>query len=197
MKNLNQHEVYWFVVALAKKLGAWGLLGLVIGITSSVLYQIKMPELKHSIALLQVKNTANVSVAKMALDADAAVQTTEIEMADLYQQFPTVDGLPEALAQISRIASEQDLALNSGDYELKQIKQSKKEVASRTLNQYEFVLPVQGHYLQIRHFISTVLQALPALALTDLQIGREHTLSSNVDAKMTFVLYAKGDAWSK
>jgi hypothetical protein len=196
MININQHDIYWFVMAIAKKLGVWGLLGLIIAVSSSVFYITSMPALKHNIAVIKAEGVTNNS-AKQFEQATTAPQTTEQEIVDFYEQFPAVDGLPEALAQLSRMATEQDLALNSGDYKLKQIKQSKEALAPRALDRYEFVLPIQGNYIQIRKFLSAVLDALPALALTDLQMVREDTLSPSVEAQLTFVLYAKGEAWNK
>jgi len=54
---------------------------------------------------------------------------------------------------------------------------------------------VNGKYTQIRQFIADILQKLPALALSDLQIKRENSLSPTVEARMVFVLFLQGDSW--
>ena len=59
------------------------------------------------------------------------------------------------------------------------------------------VLPVAGSYVQIRQFITDVLQQLPALALSDLQITRDNAMSPTVEARLVFVLFLQGDSWLK
>ena len=60
---------------------------------------------------------------------------------------------------------------------------------------YEIVLPLVGKYTQVHQFIQHVLQEIPALALSDLQIKRENSLSPTVEANLVFVLFLKGDSW--
>lgn len=61
------------------------------------------------------------------------------------------------------------------------------------LTQYEMVLPVEGSYNKVRAFISSILSNLPSVAIADIQIERESTLSPSVDARLVLILYVRGD----
>jgi hypothetical protein len=52
-----------------------------------------------------------------------------------------------------------------------------------------------GKYPEVHQFVVKVLQEIPALALSDLQIKRENSLSPTVEARLVFVLFLKGDTW--
>lgn len=99
-----------------------------------------------------------------------------------YDFFPYSDSSPYWIRELDRIARVRNVKLSGSDYRLVQDKGSK-------LMRYEILLPVQGGYPQIRAFIADMLQAIPALALTDITIRRESTLADRLDARLTLYLY--------
>lgn len=199
MNKLNIHYGYWLLGRFAKTLGVWGLLGIVILLASSIFYLVDfMPTSKQ---LLQAqnelqnklehtkKNVRERSQKEIVIQV-APAQTSTQEIAMFYKQFPAGASLPKWLRLIDTTALKRHLVLNRGDYKLTQFKQGQ-------LQRYEIVLPVSGGYVQIRQFITDILQQLPALALSDLQIKRDNAMSPIVEARLVFVLFLQGDSWLK
>lgn len=194
--NLNFANLYWYATHYAKKLGIWGLLGLLLIIGSSFFYISKIPPLDESTEALIIAHQVAQSQgndAAVQQEAPPAQNTTE-EIATFYERFPEAERLPEVLATINQLANQQKIVLNSGDYKLNKIKQTNAS-NHKILTKYEITFPVKGPYTQIRTFVADVLEKLPAIALTDIQMNRESTMDSNVESKLVFTLFVKGEAW--
>ena len=199
MNKLNIHYWYWLLGRFAKTLGLWGLLGIIIILGSSIFYVVSF--LPASEQLLEAQNELQNKLeythkngqenSQKEIPAQVApTQTSLQEIAEFYKQFPAGASLPKWLRLIDTTALKRHLILNHGDYKLTQSKQGQ-------LQRYEIVLPVSGNYIQIRQFIADVLQQLPALALSDLQIKRDNVMSPIVEARLVFVLFLQGDSWLK
>lgn len=199
MSKLDIHYGYWLLGRFARTLGVWGLLGIVIILVSSIFYFVNfLPtskqllqaqyELQNKIQHTQ-KNGQENSQKEIPVQV-AHAQTSTQEIAEFDKQFPAGATLPKWLRLIVITALKRHLVLNHGDYKLTQSKQGQ-------LQRYEIVLPVSGSYVQIRKFIADVLQQLPALALSDLQMKRDNAMSPIVEARLVFVLFLQGDSWLK
>lgn len=207
MRQLNFNYVVWYANKTAKKIGVFGLLALAIALGCCLFYMLNVIPLKQQVELAQAdaqksklatsnqltNQPSSQSANKIAQQPAQPVQATVADIARFYAQFPAGESLPKWLRLIDKTASQQGLVLNRGDYKLTQIKQLK--TMQGELARYEIVLPVTGQYVQIRQFIAQVLLALPALALSDLQIKRENVQSQMVEARLVFVLLLQGDSW--
>lgn len=195
MNNSKLDYAYWYLTYYAKKIGAWGLIGLGLIILSFFFYTTETPKIETLIKETQVtkdKFLANVN-SKHDDIVESTPQTNLEEVNRFYRIFPKAVDLPQALTTIYQVANQQKLALNSGDYKFNKIKDSNTS-NEKKLTKYEIVLPIKGQYLQIQSFISKVLQKLPALALIDMQIRRENSMNQNVDARLVFVIFVKGES---
>jgi Tfp pilus assembly protein PilO len=194
--NLNFANLYWYVSHYAKQLGVWGLLGLFLIIGGSLFYITKIPALNTSTkALIQGRLEAESQDHKTTVEEETLpTQNTAEEIATYYERFPKAELLPEILATINQLANQQKISLNSGDYKLSKIKQT-DDTNRKTLTKYEITFPVTGQYTQIRTFVAEVLEKLPAIALTDIQMNRESTMDSSVESKLVFILFVKGETW--
>ena len=213
MSHFNLHYFVWFLARLAKKLGFFGLLGLVTLFACSVFYVAKLLPLNQQVKSLEnqlafSKNVANSSnftaYNNQALVADSKqkktqnLQATQQDIERFYALFPQGVTLPRWLNTMAQTALKQGLKLNSGDYRLtaQQINQPYTNKGKNgQFSRYEIVLPVTGQYTQIRVFITDVMRQIPALALGDLQIKRQSSTSPTVDARLVFVLLVQGDSW--
>lgn len=99
-----------------------------------------------------------------------------------YDFLPRSDSSPYWISELDRIARDSGVELNSSNYRLTMEKESK-------LVRYEIQLPLRGTYPQIRAFIAGTLQAIPALALTDIIVRRETIQIGRVDARLNMYLY--------
>lgn len=104
-----------------------------------------------------------------------------------YEFFPALATLPHWLLRLYAAADRHDLALDNGLYQLHHEK-------GRRLARYQITLPVTGKYEQIRGFVSSVLQEIPALAVEDIALRRETIGSTALDASIRFTLFVRTDA---
>lgn len=189
MKIFNLSYGYWILTKAAKNLGLWGLFGLFLVVVSLLIYLTKVIAVEKELSASFVE-LAHREKAKTELHKSIAVpqQTSAQEIENFYAIFPSGHTLPKWLGLIDDSATKQHLLLNRGDYKLLQTKQGR-------LMRYEIVLPVVGKYIQVRHFIASLLYQMPALALSDIQIKREDSLSPTVETRLVFVLFLQSDGW--
>ena len=197
---LNLHYWLWQSQQIVKKLGLFGLLGLAIALGCGLFYASKIIPINNQIleyneSIQQAKLSNNEQISLPMPDNNAPQQITNDDITKFYARFPNGASLPKWLSLINETAVEQGLLLNRGDYKLTQIKASPINSKSGQLSRYEIVLPVTGQYSQIRQFVAQVLYQMPALALSEMQIKRENTLSPTVDARLVFVLMLQGNHW--
>ena len=208
--RLNVQYVTWLANQTIKKLGLLGMLGLVITLGCCLFYVTQLLPQQNKIQdltsqLQQVNANQNSQSNSKQNSEKNNVLAKQVSLADaekFYATFSASASLPNTIELIRENAQKQKLVLTRGDYKLIQTKAAqpiKQQTNSQTkqLARYEMVLPVTGSYQQIRTFITQVLYQLPALALGDVQIKRENTLNSLVDARLTFVFLLHGDAWQK
>lgn len=189
MSKFNASYVNWLLSYYAKHLGLWGLLGVTLVMFGLLFYTTNIMDVENELNrnLAEYQQLESNKTAPVPQSAVPAV-TTEQEITDFYKRFPNGASLSKLLGQINHSAVKQRLILNRADYKLTQTKQGK-------LIRYEIVLPVIGQYTQIRQFMVELLYQLPALALTDMQIKRENSMSAIVEARLVFVLFLQGDQW--
>lgn len=189
MNKIDVNHLRWLVSKYLSALGLWGLLGVAIIVSCLLIYVTYIMELDEQVTLTQSKlKQLSQTPIKLATLPKTQIQTTAQDVTKFYDLFPAGASLPKWLSMMDAMAIKRHLILNRGDYKLSQTKQGE-------LLRYEIVFPVVGQYIQIRQFIADVLLKLPALALNDLQIKRENSLSPTVEARLVFVLFLKGDSW--
>ena len=208
--KLNIQYAAWLVNQVIKKLGVFGMLGLVIALGCCLFYvtqilpqQNKIQELVSQLQLVNASQNSQInskqnSQSNSKQNNVLAKQVSLAEVEKFYAIFSESASLPNTIDLIRENAQKQKLVLPRGNYKLIQTKISQQANSqTKQLANYEMVFPVTGTYQQIRTFIVQVLYQLPTLALSDLQIKRENTLSPFVDARLTFVLFLQDDAWQK
>lgn len=198
MSTFNVQYMTWLMSQMVKKLSIWGLLGIACCLASVLFYATQTLNLTRETADLQLSVDEASRNTKLnetqSLAPEVLQKNPEQEIADFYATFPQGKNLADSLRQIQQVALKHQITLNQGDYKLSANKalQMKQEQA---LTRYELVLPITGKYTKIRQFVSEILAQQPALALNDIQIKRENSLSPTVEARLVLVLFFKGDAW--
>ncbi|MFZ2268600.1 MAG: hypothetical protein WAV95_13580 [Azonexus sp.] len=128
----------------------------------------------------QLKQAEQQPASEQALPPGEQLQT-------FYQAFPKGTTVPDWLGEIYRIAGQQQLTLEAGEYALTQ------SPAGR-LDRFRIALPVKATYPQIRRFIATALATAPALALDGIYLKRDKVGDGVVDARIVFLLYLEKGA---
>lgn len=120
-------------------------------------------------------------------DAQGRARTVSVEkVADPLAAMPALPGptdMPAILRQLFSEATRARLAVDTGKYEF-------KETKSGGLVRYHVTFPVKGPYPQIRSFIDTTLSAMPAVALSDLELERKSIADGEVEAQIRMTIYA-------
>ncbi len=168
-----------------RRLGWQGVLGLIfIAISALLLIFVIMPNTKkiEALELSFAELKANKAKGKVAVKSDSQLDV----IVKLNGLMPKQSQANNKIAQILYAATNEGLATDKVDY-------ASQSYAS-DLMKYQIKFPTQGSYIQIRHFINTVLKALPTLALTDIKLKREDIGSEVIDANIQFSLYARRNA---
>ncbi len=131
---------------------------------------------------------ANLASRRLALQERKAQGTSLValtpaqQLARFYRGFPPGSAIPDVLARIEQIATEQQLDLELGDYAMV------REPGAR-LDQLRITLPVKGSYLQIRKLIAEVLHTQAALSLDSLTVRRAKVAQDTGDGRIVFLLF--------
>jgi Tfp pilus assembly protein PilO len=197
MKNFDIHYAYWLLRRCVRHLGLIGLVGIFILLICSLLLMtnilpknLEISASKSKLAQAQIKNAMREQGLEFSGEPAPSISTTTQDVAEFYKLFPSGVTLPSQIELIEKMALKQKIVLNRGDYKLTKAKQGQ-------LMRYEIILPLAGSYTQIRQFIVAVLQRMPALALSDMQIKRENVATPTVQARLVFTLFLQGDSWLK
>jgi Tfp pilus assembly protein PilO len=189
---VNTQYLMWLLAHAARKLGVWGLLALLAICASGVYYTSKSAEIKEEIHSFSTDLNQHAEPDTRVAIIEKPAEQTQQTLQDFYRIFPRADSIPDTLAQLNQLAAQQRIVLNSGDYKLTKI--TPRNVPQQAaLTQYEMVLPVTGHYTQVRQFMSAMLSTVPSVAIADIQMHRDSTLTPVVDAKLVLVLFVKAD----
>ena len=204
--RLNIQYLTWLANETIKKLGLFGMLGLVITLGCCLFYVTQLLPQQNKIQdLVSQSAQASVHQNSQSNSKQNNVLAKQVSMADVekfYATFSASASLPNTIDLIRENAQKQKLVLTRGDYKLIQTKltqpiKQQTNSQAKQLARYEMVLPVTGSYQHIRTFITQVLYQLPALALGDVQIKRENTLNPLVEARLTFVFLLHDDSLRK
>ena len=182
--NVRQRAI---ILWLQTRLGVWGFVGIGLLIFSLVIaWGLTRP---------------------LKLQSDAAQQRIEnfslsaktIELAEVKRtQAPTLKNAAiNAMGQLPRHKEVTPVVMQL--YELAQAQQIQATEASllysvATASQGAFVritLPVQGEYVALRKFLTSALNAFPALALSEVNFKREDPQQTLLTTQVRFVLYLR------
>lgn len=117
-------------------------------------------------------------------DAANGTQRVEAQIDGFYALLPEASSAPDWLGEIHKAAHGASISLDQAEYRM---------IAERDgrLGSYELNLPVRGTYVQVRQFVTRVLNAVPAAALDDLVIKRETIGTPTVDANIRITLFLR------
>lgn len=132
---------------------------------------------------------AELAAAHERLRIDAAAgaprdNSAPAQLARFHAGFPNLATSADWLARVQQAAQRSGLELQSGEYRLEQR-------GSERLQRYTIVLPVSGSYAQIRHFVDAALEAVPSLALEDIELRRDSAAAPALEGRVRLTLYLR------
>lgn len=96
--------------------------------------------------------------------------------------FPLSDSTPQWLARIEAAATRNGVQLSAGEYRV-------ARAAATRLVRYQISLPVQGTYAQLRAFVASVLEDVPAAAVEEVTLKREAVGNARLEARIRITLF--------
>jgi len=116
------------------------------------------------------------------LRSGEGVESSGTHVSRLYDALPGQQTATAAIDRIYAAAEQEGLSLARGEYSL-------VVEPGMGLAQYQILLPVHGTYPQIRRFVGTALEAVPALGLDDVALQRKNIGDAQVDARLRMTLH--------
>lgn len=139
----------------------------------------------HRLAALQDGNTelARQAAARAAAPRRAPLSTAE-QLAAFEAGFPAPHDVSQSYSHLWNLARKHGLQLRQADFKLTE---SGQDAAAR----YAIVLPLSAEYAPLRAFIADALRDNPALALEEMSVRRADAKSTQLDARLRFVLFVR------
>lgn len=189
---MNGQAFIWWITALAKRLGLWGLMGLLLLVMCAFIYWVKVPEVMVEIEAAEQAqaNLDQQREAQIQEQAEDPAKQDAQAAAVFYERFKHLDAVPALLKRLHKQAKRNRLTLEVGDYRYQKAR-SKRNDNGQVLTQYKMIFPVEGRYTDIRQFIEAALADNPEVALLDLQVVREDRYTNTVAARLVFAVYVK------
>jgi hypothetical protein len=103
------------------------------------------------------------------------------------KHFPAASSLQEWVERIHAAASAAGVDVERTDYQI-------SGEPTVGLTRYRITLPVKGAYRQVRAYVDGLLQAVPALALIDVELKRDAIGAATVDATLHLALYLREES---
>jgi len=105
-------------------------------------------------------------------------------LAMFYANLPTSEGNLQAIESLHQAAKKNDVALANGEYRLVRDGNAK-------LLRYQITLPARANYPHLRDWLAEVMNALPAVALTDISFQRDDIGKDSVEANVRLTLFLR------
>ncbi len=108
--------------------------------------------------------------------------TNDQALQAFYAFFPRFDSSPYWIRELVRVAQKQGVEINSSDFKLTFERDWR-------LSRYEIIMPLRGHYSQIRGFMAEALEAVPNMAITGFTVKRDNIQSTQLEMRLEISLY--------
>jgi hypothetical protein len=163
----------------ARRLGWSGLVGILLVIIALIFELTAVSVTRQQAAVAERRIEA---LRRQLADRPAMQTPASVEQPDF---FPRREALVKAIERIHALADEHGLAHGSGEY------QALLPAAGQTggLVRYRFTLPLQGAYPAWRNWLAAVMNEMPAVALSELQLKRDNVSNGVMNAQVRLTLY--------
>lgn len=138
-------------------------------------------------AARQSANSIQERLNRVAHDHASGNLTPPEQLAEFYRAFPSDKQLLPLLEKIFKVAEDQGIKLDQGEYQMSGDKVGK-------LRRFQVILPIKSGYPQIRKFVDSLHAEIPTIAMEHLQFERQKVGDPVVDAKIKLALYLEHES---
>jgi len=162
-----------------RQLGRRGQLGIVLFLAALVLLGMTNAKMNEAEALTLVDGHLETNILASVESSD------DIDVVKrFYEVLPDQDGFNQAITEILHTAEDYGFLPDRSDY-------TESLVLQARMVRYQIKLPLIASYIEVRKFISDVMNAQPTIALHNVSFSRDDINEELVDANIEFVLYTK------
>jgi|SRR5450830_143720 len=163
-----------------RRLGWQGLVGILLIFASLLFLLIVAIPKSHQLQQLQIEMVTLKANPRPNLKNGSNHAQFDV-VQKFYDFLPLQNEVNNQIIAILHVATNVGLVVDKVEYV--------QPLTASPLIQYQIKLPLKGSYIQIRQFISQVLNASPSMALNDLSLRREDLATELVEAQIQFNLY--------
>lgn len=163
-------------------LGVAGLLGVALVVTAALTGFLLLPQAREQISALQLEVSAAKDSAIQASEQRRNAPSTVSQLQNFLEWLPPLATNAADVQRLFLLAKETGVDLIKADYQ--QTVEPGLEIV-----RYQITLPVKEKYLTVRRFATGALNALPHLALDELQFARTEASTDVVEAQLRFTLF--------
>ena len=174
-------RIQWLARRQLARLGRQGIAGLALAVVAGLIFVAGVIPQKTKLAELRAQaQSARDFAREQGVSGDAQRVRTQLER--FYTLLPERSSAPDWLDKIYAAARAQSVRLERGEYKLTPARNGR-------MAGYEISLPVRGNYVQVRAFVSQVLDDVPAAALDEIALKRDDRGKPEVEASLRFTLF--------
>ncbi len=166
--------VGWFV----GRTGRTGLIGIGLLIASAVFVASTHLKVVDEVSGLRQE------IASAHRQASAGPREATSDPLRALRSLPTRADMPAVLGVLLKQADAAHLTLDTGKYEISATK-------SGEFTRYKLSFPITGPYPQVRGFIDSTLQAMPAVAISNLSFERKTIGDPTVEAQIRMTVFTR------
>lgn len=191
-------QLLWLLRRLSSMVGWWALVLLVVCLLAGVNLARKTAEFRQQALHLtaELRQLTRQSVTGNAAPARQTLATAQMdtqqraatEVAAMLAHMPAVTELSSRMLQIAALAHKHHIPLNVGDYQWQPV----TTYNASHVQQFDMRFMIQTDYLTCRRFIAEVLQRYPTMALSSLELRKNETVQSTIEATLTFSVLMRG-----
>jgi hypothetical protein len=180
--NKNKFNQSWELIHYKlQQLGWQGPLGLLL-LFISTFYFFMFTTPKASYVKQLHLDIGNIKTSSKVYAKDHNIAQFDV-VKDFYRLLPAQHETNNKISVILNAATNAGLSLEKVEYD--------QPLTRSPIAQYQIKLPIKGSYVQIRQFVSEVLNNLPTIALDDISMRRDDITSDVLQARIQFTLYLK------
>ncbi|MEP6502035.1 MAG: hypothetical protein ABJD97_01790 [Betaproteobacteria bacterium] len=175
----------WRAVRAAERIGLPGLAAAVLALALAVAWLALAVPGAHRLAQLDAENARLARQATLrASSARGAPVSSADRLAAFENGFPRPQVLSQSYSRLWTLARQHGLQLRQADFKL-------ADAGQDAVIRYAIVVPLSTEYAPLRAFVAEALRDNPALALEEMSLRRTDARSTQLDARLRFVLFVR------
>lgn len=171
-------SVQWRLRQWTRRLGATGLLGLVLLATALVMQLIAVGAANEAVAAKEAR------LAQLRLAGATRAARPAPQPVDPLARLPTQGSASRQIGELERLARAHGLDLPRGQY-------SVAPLTGTPLLRWQLVLPVEATYATVHAFLAAALAGSPNLTLDEFKFKRERIESADLQAELRLSLFVE------